>query len=197
MLLFFLEKGCPTAAQGVLFLSLITWILISCCNFTSNLLFFVLSGKKRCSNGQQIWLIDRSSNFFYLSPQVKYKEWLNCCPRDFNFNHNLPEFWYPDAIFPLFLCSYVFSAGKRHKRSTDLPCWPVEQIFGLLTSLKDGYEVELLPRVLCFLSQLTWILISCCNRVCIRVSEPVRFGRAQKSISKHAFIEIYISWFDP
>ena len=83
-----------------------------------------------------------------------------CCQKCFYFNHNLPEFWYPDAIFPLFLCSYVFSAGKMHKRSTDLPCWPVEQIFGLLTSLKDGYEVELLPRVLCFLSQLTWILIS-------------------------------------
>ena len=40
---------------------------------------------------------------------------------------------------------------------------PFEKIFRPLTSVKGWKMVEMLPRVLCFLSVLTWILISCCN----------------------------------
>ena len=52
-------------------------------------LFYMEDG---CSNDQQIWLVDSTSNFFDLLPQLKDGEWLNCSPRCFESNHNLPEF---------------------------------------------------------------------------------------------------------
>ena len=97
-------------------------ILISSCNFPSNSFFLV-------------WFIDRSKNLFDLLSQLKYREW-NCCPRYLNFNHNLPEFWYPDAIFPLIHCSYVLFGERMHTRSTGLACWSLEQIFWPLTLVK-------------------------------------------------------------
>ena len=51
--------------------------------------------EKCCWNGQEIWLVDRSSKFFNLLPQLKDGESFNCCPRCFVYYHNLPEFWYP------------------------------------------------------------------------------------------------------
>ena len=76
-------------------------------------------------------------------------------------NLKLPEFWYPVATFPLIHCSYVLS-GERMFES-DSTCWPFEQIFRPLTSLKGWRIVELLPKVISFQSWLTWILISCYN----------------------------------
>ena len=58
--------------------------------------------------------------------------------------------------------SEVLSEEMLLKQSTDLACWLLEQNFRPLTSVKGWRMVELQPRVLCFISQLTWILISRC-----------------------------------
>ena len=50
--------------------------------------------EKGCSNRQQIWLVDRLSEIYNLLSELKDGEWLNCSPRVFDFNHNLPEFVY-------------------------------------------------------------------------------------------------------
>ena len=49
-----------------------------------------------------------------------------------------------------------FARERMLERSTNLACWPFEQIFQPLTSVKG------LNGMLCFLSQLTWIFISGC-----------------------------------
>ena len=95
-------------------------------------------------------------------PQIRDGELLNCSPRCFVSYHNLPEFWYPVAFVPLICFSQVLSEKMLLERSTDFACWP-EQNFRPLTLVKGWRMVELQPKVLCFISQLTWILISCCN----------------------------------
>ena len=67
-------------------------------------------------------------------------------------------FWYPVVFLPLICFSKVLSQEMLLEQSTDLACWPFEQIFLPLTLVKGWRMVE--PRVLCLLSQLTWILIT-------------------------------------
>ena len=158
----YLEKGCWNGQQIRLvvlcFISQLTWIFISVCISPFNLLFwrnvfdllpqlktwiwlscypgcfasyhnlpefwyldaflkFYL--KKCCSNGQQIWLVDRSSKIFDLLPQLKDWKWLSCYPGCFVSYHNLPEFWYLDAFLPSICFSQVLSKEMLLERSTN------------------------------------------------------------------------------
>ena len=89
---------------------------------------------KGCSKAQHIWHVYRSSIFHDLLPQLK----LNCCPRWFDSNHNLPEFSYTVAIFPRIHSSYVIF-WKKHART---------MLFLPFTSVKGWRMVELLHMVL-------------------------------------------------
>ena len=131
------------------FLSLLAIFPLINCSYV----FFL---EKRCSNGQQIGLVGRTSKNFDLLPQWKDKEWLKCCPGCFVSYHNLPEFSYPVAIFPLIHSSYVLS-GRMLEWSTNLAVHCSSKFFDLWRRM-----VKMLHRVF-YLSYLTWILISCCN----------------------------------
>ena len=115
---------------------------------------------KCCSNGQQIWLIDRSSKFFDLKMV------------ELQLNQYLPEYWYPFAALHLIHCSYVLSGERMHERQTKLPWWLFNQIFRPLISVEKlmldrstiwlvGWRiVELKPKGLWFQSQLICILVA-------------------------------------
>ena len=83
---------------------------------------YVLTGE-RMVNGQQIWLVDRSSNVFNLLPHLKDGEWFSCCPRCFVSYQNLPEVWYPNVFHSLICFSKVLSEEMLHELSTYLVCY--------------------------------------------------------------------------
>ena len=87
--------------------------MISHCSFLSNILFlcFIWRSVAQTVNKFGLFTIQADD----LLPQLRDGEWLNCSPRCFDSNHNLPEFRYPVAIFSLSHCSCVLSGKMINK----------------------------------------------------------------------------------
>ena len=96
------------------------------CSFPSNSLFLWII---RRWDSRTNLAFDFLSNFFDLLPQTKDGEWLNCCPKCFVFNHDLPELSSTGTASPLNNCSFVLS-GER-MRSTNFNI-----VFELLPQIK-------------------------------------------------------------
>ena len=117
------------------------------CSFPSNSLFLWII---RRWDSRTNLAFDFLSNFFDLLPQTKDGEWLNCCPKCFVFNHDLPELSSTGTASPLNNCSFVLS-GER-MRSTNLACWPFEKTRELLPQLKDEEWLNISNQIITYLN---------------------------------------------
>ena len=135
-------------------------------------------GLKICSNGQQIWFVNRSSKIFDLLPctSVNDREWLNCSPRCFDSNHNLPEFLYSVAIFPVNLDDFSWTPPLtlRILMSTDTPLCSTARSAIFLVNFRSyirkhlyiclsliyspSYHVQRFARLTCSIYRITVLL---------------------------------------
>ena len=67
----------------------------------------IFISRKEFQTVNKFGLLTVRANFW-----LKDEDWLNCCPRCFDSNHNLPEFWYAVAAIPLIHFTFVLS-GER------------------------------------------------------------------------------------
>ena len=139
-----------------------------------------------CNSGERV--LERSTDLaswpceqiFLPFTSVKGQRMVEHQPRCFDSFHNLPEFWYPVAIFPLIHCSSVLSGEK---------CSNGQQIWHVDYSSKF---FDLLPqfKVLCFLSQLTWILLSGCISLSNLLFQSLIWRNVNRTVNRFGFLTV-------
>ena len=146
-----------TAAQGALFL--ILFIITTYLNFyiQMHLLFQSFIWRNIVRTVNRFGLLTIWANFWPLT-LVKGWRMVELLPRVLCFLSQLTWILIFGCISPFNLLFQSFIWRELLERSTDLAYWLFEQIFRPLTSVKEWRMVEIMPGMLCFLSQLNWIL---------------------------------------
>ena len=108
--------------------------------FPSNSLFLCMFHlKKECSNGQYIWLLDHK--LFDLLPQLNNGDWWNCSPKCFQ--SELTWNLISRCSAPSNSMFLYFIWRKDAQTVKKMTCWPFEQVFRPLTSVKGWRMVWL------------------------------------------------------